>query len=106
MKPTLHKPEKLFQAAARSALLAALMLCILPTPAPAQTPPRISLPPGVSMGTPPSGSESSPSKPDAGGKDGGPWIPSAPLASGVSTNQAGGTNATDANPVELPGREH
>jgi type II secretion system protein D len=103
MKPTLPKPEKLFQAAARSALLAALMLCILPTPAPAQTPPRISLPPGVSMGTPPSNSGSSPSKPDSGGKDSGPWIPSAPLTTGASTNQAGGTNATDAIQLSFQG---
>jgi general secretion pathway protein D len=95
MKPTLHKPEKLFQAAALSTLIAALMICGSPTPAPAQTSPRISLPPGVSMGTPPSGSESSPSKPDSGGKDSGPWIPSAPLTTGSSTNEATGTNAAD-----------
>ena len=57
--------------------------------APAQNPPRnFNLPPGAAPGGPQSGS-------DANGKDSGPWIPSAPLSSGTSTNQAGGTNATD-----------
>ena len=42
-------------------------------------------------------SSSSPSKPDSASKDTGPWIPSEPLISGItSTNQAGDkTNATD-----------
>jgi len=35
------------------------------------------------------------SKSDSGGKDNGPWIPSAPLSSGSSTNQGGGTNSAD-----------
>jgi general secretion pathway protein D len=96
MKPTLHKPEKLFQAAALSALIMALMICSLPTPAPAQSTPRnVIMPPGISVGTPPASPENTPSKPDSGGKDTGPWIPSAPLTSGAATNQAGGTNVTD-----------
>ena len=43
----------------------------------------------------PPGSNNSPSKPDSASKDTGPWIPSAPLTSGTSTNQASGTNGTD-----------
>ena len=44
---------------------------------------------------PPPGSDNSSAKPASAGKDTGPWIPSAPLTSGVSTNQSSGTNAMD-----------
>ena len=50
------------------------------------------LPPGVSIGGPPSGSDNSSSSSDSSGKDNGPWIPSAPLSSGSSTNASGDTN--------------
>jgi general secretion pathway protein D len=99
MKPTLHKPEKPFQATMLFALLAALMICSLPAPALAQSSSRNSaMPPGVSAGAPSSSSDSSSSssKSDSAGKDSGPWIPSAPLTSGASTNlDKGGTNAAD-----------
>jgi general secretion pathway protein D len=50
----------------------------------------ISLPPGVTMGGSSSmnGSDSS----SSGGKEGGPWIPSAPLSAGSTTNDPTGTN--------------
>jgi len=65
---------------------------------PAHSQPRIfNLPPGMSGGSPPSGSENSSSKPDSAGKDTGPWIPSAPLSSGSDTNQADG----DTNKIQL-----
>lgn len=96
MKPTLHKSEKLFQATVLIALIAALIICNSSAPALAQNPPRnSSLPAGVSTVTPPSSSDNSSSKPDSVGKDTGPWIPSAPLASGASTNEVSGTNAAD-----------
>ncbi len=72
-----------------------LLICLAATRSPAQSPPRnFTMPPGVSFGGPPSGSDNS-SKPDAAGKDTGPWIPSAPLSSGTSTNSASGTNAPE-----------
>lgn len=83
-------------------LAAAFVICLLPTLALAQRPPRIiGLPPDMSSGPPSSSSDNSAasSKSDAGGKDTGPWIPSAPLSSGTSTNQDGGTNS--ANQIQL-----
>jgi len=75
----------------RAVLLAAVVLAGgWPLLAPAQ--PRNFNPPGVNFGSPPSGSES-------GGKEGGPWIPSAPLSIGASTNQPGFTNSTE--PIQL-----
>jgi general secretion pathway protein D len=95
MKTTTHKNERLFRALA--GVIAALILFSLPPTASAQNPPRnFNLPPGVSFGGPPSSPDNSSSpKSDSAGKDTGPWIPSAPLTSGSSTNQASGTNATD-----------
>jgi len=98
MKTIIHKNHPLSRALARLCLFAALLVCLVPGRVPAQNPPRnFNLPPGVSFGGPPSSSDnsSSPSKSDSGSKDTGPWIPSAPLSSGTSTNAAGGTNATD-----------
>jgi type II secretion system protein D len=94
MKTKTNKREPFFRA--MTGLIAALIICILPTPMSAQSPPRNSnMPPGISLGTPPSSSDNSSSKPDSAGKDTGPWIPSAPLTGGAFTNQASGTNATD-----------
>jgi general secretion pathway protein D len=97
MKTNIHKCERFF--GVLSGLMAALSLCLSPMPVRAQSLPRnINLPPGVSVGMPPSssGNSPSPSSSDSAGKDNGPWIPSAPLAGGTSTNQAiGGTNSTD-----------
>jgi general secretion pathway protein D len=95
MKTTTHKHARYFHAL--TGLIAALIICILPAPASAQRTVRsVTVPPDSSAATPPSSPDnSSPSKPDSTGKDNGPWIPSAPLTSGVSTNLAGGTNAAD-----------
>jgi general secretion pathway protein D len=87
MKTTTHKRVRLFRATALTGLLATLIICSLPLPAQSQ-PRNFNLPPGVS---PPSGADNS-SKSDSSGKDSGPWIPSAPLSSGTSTNSPGGTN--------------
>jgi type II secretion system protein D len=84
MKINIHRQNRLLRATALQGLIAALMICILPVPASAQSPPRNIMMPG---------SDNSSSKPDSAGKNTGPWIPSAPLASGISTNQASGTNA-------------
>src|ERR1017187_10839192 len=87
MKTNTHKCNRFFRTAALLYLIAALIICSSPTPAPAQSPSgTINMQPG---------SNNSPSKPDSANKDTGPWIPSAPLTSGASTNQASGTNATD-----------
>ncbi len=96
MKTNTHKHEFFF--GALPGLIAALILGLSPIPARAQTLPRnVNLPPGVSIGMPPSGPGNSPSSSgsDSAGKDNGPWIPSAPLGGGTSTNTAGGTNSTD-----------
>jgi general secretion pathway protein D len=95
MKTTTHKPARFFHAL--TGLIAALMICSLPTPASAQRPVRnVTMSPDSPSAMPPSNADnSSPSKSDSAGKDTGPWIPSAPLTSGVSTNQASGTNAAD-----------
>ncbi len=97
MKTTTPKRQRFFSAV--PGLIAALILCLSSMPVSAQSPPRnFNLPPGVSFGGPPSSPGNSPSSPnpDSAGKDTGPWIPSAPLTSGTSTNRAGGgTNATD-----------
>jgi len=80
-------------------LIAALYICCSPTLALAQRPPRMFGPsPDMSSGPSSSGSDNS-SKSDSGGKDSGPWIPSAPLSSGGSTNQDLGTNAAE--PIQL-----
>src|ERR1039457_2328704 len=87
MKTNTHKCNRLFRTAGLLYLIPALIICSSPTPAPAQSPSgTINMQPG---------SNNSPSKPDSANKDTGPWIPSAPLTSGASTNQASGTNATD-----------
>jgi len=97
MKTTILNSERFFRVL--PGVIAALMTCLSPTPVPAQNPPRnFNMPPGVSFGGPPSGSDSSSSspKPDSSGKDTGPWIPSAPLSGVASTNQtSGNTNSTD-----------
>jgi type II secretion system protein D len=87
MKTTTHKCDRLVRTAVLLDLIAALTICNLPTPAPAQSSPgNINMQPGSNNSSP---------KPDSAGKDTGPWIPSAPLTSGISTNQASGTNVTD-----------
>jgi type II secretion system protein D len=98
MKTTIHKHKRLFPTTVLAGLIFAVMLCMLPTRMLAQSPPGIiHFPPGVSMGTPPgSGNSSSPSKPDSGGKNNGPWIPSAPLTTG-GTNQVD----DDTNKIQL-----
>ncbi len=91
MKPTIPERETFFPATVLLCLIAAWIIFNSPTPILAQSPPRnFSLPPGMSVGMPPSSSDSSSSspKPDAAGNSG-PWIPSQPL---TSTNQPGGTN--------------
>jgi general secretion pathway protein D len=97
MKTNTHKREQFFRTTALPGLIATLIICISTMSAAAQNPPRnFNLPPGISSGPSPSGSDNSSSKPDSGGKDTGPWIPSAPLTSGTATNQASsGTNAAD-----------
>jgi type II secretion system protein D len=93
MKTTTPKHQRFFSAV--PGLIAALILCLSATPVSAQNPPRnFNLPPGVSFGGPPSSPGNSPStpNPDSAGKDTGPWIPSAPLSAGSSTNAPGGTN--------------
>jgi general secretion pathway protein D len=88
MKTTNHKYQRFFRAL--PGLVAALLIFSLPVPAPAQNPPRnINLPPGVSFGGPPPGSDNSSSKPDSAGKDTGPWIPSAPLPGDAATGTNG-----------------
>jgi len=95
MKTNTHKRKRFFRALRLMSLIAALILCLRPAPAPAQTTPRIvRTPPDASGGTPPSPSSDNASTP-AAAKDTGPWIPSASLTEGASTNQVGGTNATD-----------
>src|ERR1017187_1157698 len=93
MKTTIPKRNPFFRASALIGLLAALIICGLPLPAQSQ-PRNFTMPPGVSFGGPPPSSDnsSSSSKSDSGGKDTGPWIPSAPLSAGTSTNSPGGTN--------------
>lgn len=95
MKTTTHNIENLFRRTALPVLAAALIALVWPTASFAQNP-RIFMPPGVSFNPPPPSSDnsSSPSRPDSNGKDTGPWIPSAPLSSGSSTNQSG-TNSAD-----------
>jgi general secretion pathway protein D len=91
MKTTINKRKKNFLASALPGLIAALVICNSPVPVLAQVVTRnITLPPGVSIGAPPTGSDNSPSspRPDAAGNSG-PWIPSQPL---TSTNQDGSTN--------------
>ncbi|MGA2247825.1 MAG: secretin N-terminal domain-containing protein [Verrucomicrobiota bacterium] len=84
MKPTTPENARLSRAITLFSALAVLAaLCLLPSRALSQRPPDL-----------PGGADNSP-KSDAGGKDTGPWIPSAPLSSGSSTNQAGGTNSAD-----------
>jgi general secretion pathway protein D len=92
------------QTARASAATAIAALCVIwaaaigPAPASAQT---VRLPRGISFGGPspsPSPEPGNPSSsPDSSGNNGGPWIPSAPLASGVSTNASG----SNTNLIEL-----
>src|ERR1700744_1439275 len=96
MKTTTHKRDRFFRALTLTALTPVVISGLSPAPVRAQVSRRMNLPPGVSFGMPPSGSDSAPSgpKPDSSGKDNGPWIPSAPLSNG--TNQLGkGTNDAD-----------
>lgn len=98
MKTNISDNGACSRAAAWLCLAAVLIICLGPTRAPAQRPPRnIILPPGVSIGGPPGGSENSPPSSESAGKDNGPWIPSAPLSSGVSTNASG----SDTNLIQL-----
>ena len=99
MKTNTYNNDLFCRAAAWLCLVAALILCLLPARALAQRPPRnIVLPPGVSFGGPPSDSgNSSSSSSDSSGKDTGPWIPSAPLSAGSSTNDA----TSDTNLIQL-----
>jgi type II secretion system protein D len=99
MKANTHRHERFPRTLALPGLIIALMICILPARMLAQSPVRTSIiPPGISAGTPPPGSDKSSStpKPDSSGKDNGPWIPSAPLATG-GTNQVG----DDTNKIQL-----
>ena len=88
MKTNIHKSDRLFPAKTWSWLLiAALSFCIEQTTTLAQSSFRsVNLPPNP---------DNSSSKPDAAGKNTGPWVPSAPLKSSGSTNEAAGTNAPE-----------
>ena len=83
MKINILERKRFFRATMLCGLFAALLICSLPLPAQGQ-PRNFNLPPGAS-------SDNS-SKSDSSGKDSGPWIPSAPLSAGTSTNSASGTN--------------
>ena len=83
MKTTSDKRDRFLRTTVLPGLIAALIIIGTPMPAQAQNWPG-------NMNMPPPGSGNS-----SPGKDSGPWIPSAPLSSGASTNQASGTNATD-----------
>ena len=78
-------------------LVTVLLLCLMPARALAQMPRNMVMPPGVSFGGPPPGGDSHSSSSDSSGKDYGPWIPSAPLAAGSSTNDA----TSDTNLIQL-----
>ena len=91
MKTNIHKHRRSFPALALAGLVFTLLLGLLPARTLAQSPPRIFNPP------PGAGNASSPSRPDASGKNGGPWIPSAPLTAGSDTNDADG----DTNKIQL-----
>ena len=97
MKMLTLKNEEFSMTIKSSVLIAMLAACLMAMPASAQIIRNFSMPPGVPFNPPPppSSDNSSPSKSESGSKDTGPWIPSAPLSSGTSTNQAGGTNSTD-----------
>jgi type II secretion system protein D len=90
MKPTNLKRASFFPATMLFGLIATLIICSSPTMLRAQNSPRtINFPPGMAGGMPPSSPDNSSSpKPDAAGKDSGPWIPSQPLASTNQTNNA------------------
>src|SRR5580700_9541714 len=99
MKTNTCNNKAFSRAMALLCLVAALIVFLSPTRALAQRPPRnVSLPPGVSFGGPPDSGNSSSSSSDSSGKDTGPWIPSAPLSAGTSTNGASGS---DTNLIEL-----
>ena len=85
------------RAAAGLCLVTVLLLCLMPARALAQMPRNMVMPPGVSFGGPPPGGDSHSSSSDSSGKDYGPWIPSAPLAAGSSTNDA----TSDTNLIQL-----
>lgn len=96
MKTLTHKNDKSPIVTQWSGWFALLAAGLLAMPAPAQIVTRnFPMPPGVPFNPPQPSSDNSSSKSDSGNKDTGPWIPSAPLSSGTSTNQAGGTNSTD-----------
>jgi general secretion pathway protein D len=100
MKTNTFKFDDSIRGPAVLGLAALLVMCLLPLRAPAQMSRMNGLPPGLSSGGPPpssSDNSSSSSKSDASSKDTGPWIPSAPLASGPATNNAGG----DTNLIQL-----
>lgn len=97
MKTTIYKNNKFFRATALICLIAAPVFGLLPTRVLAQNPRVFNLPPGVPFNPPPANSDNSSSKSDSGNKDTGPWIPSAPLSSGSSTNQTG----SDTNLIQL-----
>ncbi len=98
MKTHTYNNDLFCRAAAWLCLVAVLILCLLPARTLAQRPPRnMVLPPGVSFGGPPSDSGNSSPSSDSSGKDTGPWIPSAPLSTGSSTNDA----TSDTNLIQL-----
>lgn len=98
MKTTIHKNNHFFRATALACLIAIPVFGLLPARVLAQNFPRgFNPPPGVSFNPPPPNSDNSSSKSDSGNKDTGPWIPSAPLSSGSSTNASG----SDTNLIQL-----